>query len=271
MSCNVLIVDDSSVARKTVGRVLQLSRFPHDRPLEAANGVEAIAVLESTPVDLVITDINMPEMNGEELVNWIENQPALGNLPVLVLSTECSLARMNRMNRIGIRGFLSKPFTPEALRNEVDRILLSRDVKNRFEDLLATVIEEALQTMCFMALVEPPESVRQVPAECIHAKVDFSAELPGVLYLSVERALAWEMAENILGAEESRVAERQVEETVCELTNVICGSLLGRLERNNDYGLQPPTLLAGRTAEICEAVRLRCESGALFAAVALGV
>ena len=91
--------------------------------MEAADGLDALAILEDNPVDVVLTDINMPRMNGEELMLHLSEDDDLRDLPVLILSADSSEVRMSRMLAAGARGYLPKPLSPERLRTELDRVL----------------------------------------------------------------------------------------------------------------------------------------------------
>ena len=123
MEIAVLIVDDSPVMRAFVGRVLQLSGMAVKRRLEASNGQEALDVLRKEHVDLVLTDINMPGMDGEQFVRCLEQDEALRSIPVIVISTDGTENRMHRMLSLGARGYVTKPFLPETLRNELEHVL----------------------------------------------------------------------------------------------------------------------------------------------------
>jgi two-component system chemotaxis response regulator CheY len=123
MAYSVLIVDDSQSMRKFVRRVMDLSGFEVGSCWDAANGAEALALLRTHSVDIILTDINMPEMNGEELVAELEQQEAYRSIPVVVVSTDATENRIRRMIEIGARGYVVKPFSPEALRGELERVL----------------------------------------------------------------------------------------------------------------------------------------------------
>jgi len=120
---DVLIVDDSPVMRAFVGRVLQLSGMPIKRRLEASNGREALDLLRNEHVDLILTDINMPGMDGEQFVRCLEQDQALRSIPVVVISTDGTENRVHRMLSLGARGYVTKPFLPETLRNELEQVL----------------------------------------------------------------------------------------------------------------------------------------------------
>ena len=115
MSLNVLVVDDSPVMRKMVIRVLGMSGLPIERVHEACQGREALAVLaRESRINLGLFDVNMPVLNGEELVIQIRAEPKTALLPVVMVSTEGSVERIDRLKRLGA-AFIRKPFGPEAL------------------------------------------------------------------------------------------------------------------------------------------------------------
>ncbi|MCX6619938.1 MAG: response regulator [Acidobacteria bacterium] len=123
MTSSVLIVDDSPAMRAFIRRVLELSGVVLKQCYQAADGKEALAVLRSTPVDLILTDINMPGMNGEELVREVHADAALRSIPVLVVSTDATEQRIGKLLRMGARGYVTKPFHPETIRAELEKVL----------------------------------------------------------------------------------------------------------------------------------------------------
>ena len=92
-------------------------------PLEAGNGKEALEVLAEESVDLVFLDINMPIMNGVEFLERVRSDEQLKTLPVVIVSTEGSHLRLQRLQELGIHAQLRKPFTPELLTETVTNIL----------------------------------------------------------------------------------------------------------------------------------------------------
>ncbi|HWB97292.1 MAG TPA: response regulator [Bryobacteraceae bacterium] len=127
MAYRVLIVDDSPAMRTFVRRVAELSGIEVERYFQAANGEEALALLQREPVDVVLTDVNMPRMNGEELLRNLEADERFRNVPVLVISTDGTETRVHRMMALGAKGYVKKPFLPEILREELERVLGARD------------------------------------------------------------------------------------------------------------------------------------------------
>jgi two-component system chemotaxis response regulator CheY len=113
-----LIVDDSSVMRKIVERALRqagLELLVH----EAGSGTEALEVLRSQPVDLVLSDINMPSMDGLEFVRQIRAQNLAPRVPVVMITTESSEEHVKQAIEAGARGYIRKPFTAEQVKERV--------------------------------------------------------------------------------------------------------------------------------------------------------
>lgn len=116
MSCNLLIVDDSPILRAAIKKVVKLAGLDEDRIFEAGNGKEALELMSTVWVDMVLLDLNMPVMNGEEFAVELRKQPALADVAVVVVSTESNEDRLARMRELGAIEVLHKPFEPEDLR-----------------------------------------------------------------------------------------------------------------------------------------------------------
>ena len=123
MAYRVLIVDDSPAMRAFVRRVMQLSGFELAACFEAANGQEALDLLQTEWVDAILTDINMPGLDGEEFLRRISADELLRSIPVIVVSTDATRNRIERLLAIGARGYVTKPFLPETLRARLEETL----------------------------------------------------------------------------------------------------------------------------------------------------
>ena len=123
MGLQMLVVDDSPVTRKMVRRAIGLCGLEVAEVHEAGNGAEALTQLASHRVDLVLADINMPVMNGVELVERMARDPGLAAIPVVIVATPMSQDRVEFVLDKGARAYLAKPFRPEALRDVVVQIL----------------------------------------------------------------------------------------------------------------------------------------------------
>ncbi len=109
----ILIVDDSNTMRSLLISTLeQLGTF---RIVQAANGFEALRLLPREHVDLILTDINMPEINGLELLSFVRSNPIYKDVPVIIISTEGSRKDIEKGLSLGANEYLVKPFAPERL------------------------------------------------------------------------------------------------------------------------------------------------------------
>ena len=120
MSSTILIVDDSRTMRAMVRTALEED---HHQVVEAADGVAALTVLAGAPADLVITDVNMPEMDGLSLCRKLRADGRQRGVPILILTTETSTAVKQMGREAGATGWLVKPFQPEQLRQAVLHVL----------------------------------------------------------------------------------------------------------------------------------------------------
>jgi len=125
MAYRILIVDDSSAMQHLIERVIRISGVDVTEFHRALNGNLALALLETSPVDLILTDVNMPECGGEELVRRLRLDPRLRNIPVIVVSTDATRARVDQITKLGAKAYIAKPFTPEQLRAVIKDVLES--------------------------------------------------------------------------------------------------------------------------------------------------
>ncbi|MBP3191928.1 response regulator [Natronogracilivirga saccharolytica] len=121
MSLNILVVDDSAVMRKMIIKTLNMSGIPLGNIMEASDGKEGLQKLEENWIDLLMIDINMPVMDGMEMLNHVRSNPRTKDTPVLIVSTESNEQRIANFYKLGA-SFVHKPFTPEELRQEISRM-----------------------------------------------------------------------------------------------------------------------------------------------------
>ncbi len=118
---NVLIVEDSKAIRSMIRAALEgVGDF---FAIEAGNGFEALKTLPTRPFDLIITDINMPDINGLELIGFVKSNPAYRNIPLIIVSTEKSEEDKKRGLALGASGYVAKPFKPQELLAAVQKAL----------------------------------------------------------------------------------------------------------------------------------------------------
>jgi two-component system chemotaxis response regulator CheY len=127
MSNDVLIVDDSGVIRQMVKKTLKLAGLDVGEAFEAGNGIEALARLDDHDVAVMLVDINMPTMNGIQLLKRIKGNDRLSHIPIVIVSTEGSEERIRELKHLGVFGYIRKPFQPEQLRDVLTPLLGVRD------------------------------------------------------------------------------------------------------------------------------------------------
>jgi two-component system chemotaxis response regulator CheY len=118
---NILIVDDSASMRAMVIATIEALGDYH--VIEASSGFEALRLLPRDHVDLVLTDINMPDINGLELIRYLRSNPNYKNTPVFIVSTEGSDKDIEKGKLLGADEYVVKPFSPEILQGLIHRYL----------------------------------------------------------------------------------------------------------------------------------------------------
>ena len=116
---DVLIVDDSAAIRKILQRVLRQAEVPVGTVYEAGDGLEALEALKGQSVGLVLSDINMPNMDGLEFLTKVRSEPAWRDLPILMISTEGAQAKVLEAVERGASGYVRKPFTAEQIKEKL--------------------------------------------------------------------------------------------------------------------------------------------------------
>ena len=117
---DVLIVDDSAAIRKILQRVLRQADIPVGNVFEAGDGKEALETLKTQPVGLVLSDINMPNMDGIEFLRNVKANESWKALPVVMVSTEGSQAKVLEAVELGAAGYVRKPFTAEQIKEKLE-------------------------------------------------------------------------------------------------------------------------------------------------------
>ena len=120
----ILVVEDSPSMRSMLTNILEAETDGLDlESLEASSGVEALKMLPHHQFDAVVTDINMPDINGLELVSFLKNHPVYKTIPVMVVSTEGSAEDRRRAEALGAEDYVVKPFDRQILTDKLRRLL----------------------------------------------------------------------------------------------------------------------------------------------------
>ncbi len=112
---NIIIADDSALARTVIRRCLEISGYQNAEFFEAVNGREALEMAHKKQIDFIVTDLNMPEMDGKTLLKFIKASPRLTNTPVIVITSACNQSRIDELKQLGAVEVLSKPISPAVI------------------------------------------------------------------------------------------------------------------------------------------------------------
>ena len=119
----ILIVEDSATTRALIRAVIdELGEF---ETVEASSGFEALKILPQQEYDLIITDINMPDINGLELINFVRNNPRYKQIPIIIVSTERSEEDKKRGMALGATAYVTKPFKSSELQEIIQKTIAS--------------------------------------------------------------------------------------------------------------------------------------------------
>ena len=122
-----LVVDDSLTMRRIVVNALKTQGF--DEVIEASDGKDAVAKILSEGAQFVITDWNMPEMNGLDLAKWLRTNPQYENIPILMITTRGNKDDVIEAMKARVNNYIVKPFTPQGLKEKIDQILKTVEAK----------------------------------------------------------------------------------------------------------------------------------------------
>jgi len=241
----ILIVDDSSTTRAMIKRVIGMTSLAVGALLEAGDGQAGLDVMASQHVDLVLADLNMPVMEGSVMIAAMRRSPALRAIPVVVISAQPDPLQVEQLKRDGVAGYLSKPFTPEAVFSMVSPLLASRppavvlQSTSSFNLTLAEALVEALETMAFMSpqLPENP-GLNPPPADVRVVRVNFHGDgMGGSLAIAASAKFGEAVADSCAESETAH----DPDDALKELANVTCGLLLRkRLGGGVGFKMDPP-------------------------------
>jgi two-component system chemotaxis response regulator CheY len=123
MAFNILVVDDSETMRAVIKKTVNMCGVEIGVLLEADNGRAALDIMADEWIDVVLSDINMPEMGGVEFLQVVKSDDVFKNVPVIFISTESSQARMDEAKKIGAAAYVKKPFMPEQIKEVLLEVL----------------------------------------------------------------------------------------------------------------------------------------------------
>lgn len=238
---DVLVVDDSDLIRTMILKTLRMAQVPLGATYEAGNGREALDVLEGNWVDLVLTDINMPVMDGMEMVARMRESSDLAGIPVIVVSTEGAADRLDQLKEMGVSAYVRKPFTPERLRDVITGLTSDWNTNGENEKLLHEIFQSVLERFTFM--YGEPVSRGELPGpdgEMLLARMTFTGGQEGAMAIAAPSDLCCEMAANILGGEPEDFPLEEAADALGEVLNMACGHLTSAIHAEKGALLAPP-------------------------------
>ncbi len=244
----VLIVDDSATTRAMIKRVIEMTGLNVGTILQAENGRKGLDILETTPVDLVLADLNMPVMDGMEMIARMHGSATLSSIHVVVISAQPDPEQIEQLKRDGVAGYLAKPFTPEGVSTLIAPLLEAQNIavpapanSGSFNVSLAESLVEAMETMAFISPELPdPASLPVASPDMRLIRIDFhGGGISGSLAMSAPAKLGEVVAENC-GADDAKSA---ADDAMKELANVTCGLLLRKhLGHGVGFKMMPPII-----------------------------
>ena len=246
----VLIVDDSATTRSMIKRIVGMAEPTIARMCEAANGAEGLARMRESHIDLVFADLNMPVMDGFDMIAAMRADPKLSSIPVVVISAQPDQEQVNRLKRHGVAAYLPKPFTAEhvhrivvpLLEKSADPETVENELGEPMNLSLAEALAQALETMAFIS-PEPVDDAgaSAMPDDARLVRVHFKGrDAEGSLALVASPGLGAAMASNIDVPDPSAN-----DDALKELANITCGLML-RMQPGGGVGFQldPPQLFS---------------------------
>lgn len=148
MAFNILVADDSETMRSVIKKTVSMAGVPVGEFHEAANGKEALEILAEHWIDVILSDINMPEMGGMELLREVTGSEDYKRIPLIFITTESSEARMEEARKIGVAGYIKKPFVPEVIKDILYEVL-EKAYDHKAEDMAAGATDDSDEGMDF--------------------------------------------------------------------------------------------------------------------------
>lgn len=244
MAYNILIVDDSETTRAVIKKCLSMVDLDLAGIFEASDGAAALRVLEQNWVDIVFADLNMPGMDGITLINTMAKMRMLETMPVVIITSDRNQARIEELKQAGARGYLSKPFRPEALENmlrsvlgtpgedsQVGEVEIGETSSAAEGDELLDIVQDAavrvLEDAAFVftsAMSQDEPNPLQQERKVVSAHLDIAGK--ACVGLACSLCFAGTVAADLLGAEsDAPMPTRKCIDAIGELLNMLSGVL----------------------------------------------
>lgn len=222
----ILVVDDSEFSRDATVAYLQSFGFQDAEFLQAADGAEAIDVLEKRPVDLVLTDLNMPNIDGVALVRRVLADPGLREMPVIVISSSVGVVERSELQRLGVGSILQKPLSGPETADAITDVLANRRQARPVTELqpfVSEVLAEVFESMFFLGAVPSTRRLDFAEHATVCATIELGSPGAGWLHLAMTHALAARLCTML--SPKSEATDARSQGLACEISNVLAGRL----------------------------------------------
>lgn len=244
MNLNILLVDDSDVIRTMIERTIRLADVPVASVHHASNGRQALDVLDREWIDLVLADLNMPIMDGAEMLRRIRDHESFKDVPVIIVSTEGATQRIDDLSACGVAAWVRKPFTPEEIRDVIDSVTRSWQPLTGVESVLDEVVGTVLEAFAYVFPEVAEGTVELAPGtDLLRADIGFQGAVSGTLSVVAPFSVCTVMAANAMGLDaDDAAAAAHAPDTLAEIANITAGHLCTRLEQHAATRLMPPVV-----------------------------
>ena len=236
MESNVLIVDDSSFIRKRLKSIFRNMKYDIANIYEAENGRKGLKILNKNNINLIFLDLNMPVLNGFEVIDILERENILKKIPVIIISCDGNISRIESLLSRGIKAFIRKPFSLNSIQRILEE-LKSEDIED-IEPVLGKVLSHILKDFKFsFADIRSIKDISVDVAEFDYVSMIFEGIYNGILGITLSKKLSKKMLDYFNVSEELDQEDRV--DIIKEFANLLCGhyltNMFGKLEEFNMY------------------------------------
>jgi two-component system chemotaxis response regulator CheY len=248
----IAIVDDSGTARMFIRKCLSIIGFNEATFVESENGKEAIDKLQDNSVDLVVTDLAMPVMDGESLLHWVKESPQHKQTPVLVISSAGNEAKIAELLEAGAYAVLAKPISPAMLLQTLEPIIENQEnMQGEWQKIMETAVSDTLENMAFIeAFPSSTEPQTDNEQDMLWATLLVLKPIHQEFRLEMPRNLLTEIAATVYEtASDQPPNEEHIHDLLAELLNTIAGHFLRDTMPEKTFKIATPQLGVGTPPE----------------------
>jgi len=239
MCKTILIVDDSITARMMIRRCLEIVGYSEAKFIEASNGIEALTQLKTTKVDLIFTDLNMPEMDGEHFLKQVKSNRRFFTIPVIVISSKTNKSNEAQLHIKGAAAVIDKPITPTLLADIIDSLDSKKlDTTKEFDSseiikAMENAVAESFETFAFSEITSKliEDTFPDLKDNSIGASIDIIQPLEACLSLIFSKTYAQEINDLLYGED---LNKGLLSDLIAEFANTVAGRFAAALSHNKE-------------------------------------